>query len=48
MNWHQIQTQAIIGLTLVAVQYIQNGNYQEAEDTLLGMIMELEGTRGEA
>ena len=48
MNWQQIQTRAIIGLALVAVQYIQNGNYQEAEDTLLGMVMELEGTRGEA
>ena len=48
MNWQQIQTQAIIGLVLVAVHYMQNGNYQEAEDTLLGMVMELEGTRGEA
>ncbi len=48
MNWQQIQNKAIIGLVGIAVQYIQDGYYQEAEDTLLGMIMTLEGTRGEA
>ena len=48
MNWKQIQDQAIIGLVGIAITHIQNEDYDKAEDTLLGLIMTLEGTRGEA
>jgi len=47
MNWKQIQDQAIIGLAGIAIAHIQNEDYDKAEDTLLGLIMTMEGTRGE-
>ena len=51
MDWmeaQKLQHQAIIGLTSIALQHILDENYDKAEDTLRGMIMTLEKTRGEA
>ena len=48
MNWMKIADQAIIGLVSIAIHHIQNEDYDKAEDTLLGLIMTMEGTRGEA
>ena len=48
MDWMEAQKQAIIGLISIALQHILDENYDKAEDTLRGMIMTLEGTRGEA
>ena len=48
MNWMDIQDKAIIGLVSIAIQHIQNKDYEDAEATLLSMIMTMERTRGEA
>ena len=48
MSWKSIHDRAIIGLAGIAIQYIIDKEYDKAEDTLRGLIMTLEGTRGEA
>ena len=38
-----IQERAIIGLVGIAVQHIDNGDTDKARDTMMGIIMSLEG-----
>ena len=40
----EIKDQAIIGLVSVALAHIDNGDIENAEDTLRGSIMQLDGT----
>lgn len=37
--------QAIIGLATIAIAHIDNEDYDKARNTLLGLIMQLEGTQ---
>ena len=43
MSWKQIQERAIIGLVGIAIQHIDNGNIDKARETMLGIIISLEG-----
>jgi|TARA_R100000008_G_C3562483_1_gene157068 hypothetical protein len=47
LRYQQIRDQAVMGLASIAIQYIMDEDYDKAENTLRGMIMTLEGTRGE-
>lgn len=44
MSWQDIHNQAIIGLVSVALAYIDKDEIEKAEDTLRGIIMQLDGT----
>lgn len=41
MNY--VAEQAIIGLCSIALQHIMDENYDKAQDTLLGLIISIEG-----
>ena len=38
-----IYDKAVIGLVSIAIQHIDDGNIDKARDTLMGMIMSIEG-----
>tara|TARA_Y100000361_G_C11143660_1_gene336687 strand:- start:898 stop:1038 length:141 start_codon:yes stop_codon:yes gene_type:complete len=38
-----VYDRAIIGLVSIAIQYIDDGKIDQARDTLMGMIMSIEG-----
>ena len=38
-----VYDRAIIGLVSIAIQHIDDGNIDQARDTLMGMIMSIEG-----
>tara|TARA_B100001250_G_C19756564_1_gene770386 strand:- start:726 stop:866 length:141 start_codon:yes stop_codon:yes gene_type:complete len=44
----KIERQAIIGLCGIALQHMMDENYDKAQDTIRGMMMSIEGSRGEA
>lgn len=44
MNWNQIQNQSIVGLVGIAIAHIDNGDIDKARNTMMGIIVSLEGT----
>ena len=48
LNWRQLQDQALIGLLSIAIQHIQNEDYESAESTLFNTIRTLEVIEVEA
>jgi hypothetical protein len=40
---NKIERNAIVGLCSIAIQHMMDGNYDKAEDTVRGLIIELEG-----
>ena len=43
MNWNQLQNQSIIGLVGIAIAHIDNGDIDKARNTMMGIIVSLEG-----
>jgi len=43
MSWKQIQERAIIGLVSVALAHIDHGDIDDARETMMGIIISLEG-----
>jgi len=43
MNWNQIQNQSIVGLVGIAIAHIDNGDIDKARNTMIGIIVSLEG-----
>ena len=43
MNWNQLQNQSIIGLVGIAIDHIDNGDIDKARNTMMGIIVSLEG-----
>ena len=43
MNWRKIMEESIIGLVSVAIAHIDNGDTDKARETMLGIIISLEG-----
>lgn len=43
MNWNQMRERAIIGLVGIAIQHIDNSDIDKARDTMMGIIVSLEG-----
>lgn len=43
MNMAEIKDRAIIGLVSIAIAHIDNGDIDDARDTMTGIIISLEG-----